>query len=97
MVRLAIVGLLGALALGQQPQVLVKQTELPPPSEKAVAAQVTQAEAAPAKSESPKEGEGQPPKAADEAATKPAAPKAPSEPASEKRVAAFWLVLPGEL
>ena len=99
MVCLAIVCLLGALALGQQPQVLVKQTELPPPSEKTVTAQATQAEAAPAESDAPKQGEAQQPEAeaAEETASQPAAPSPASEPASDKRVAAFWLVLPGEL
>ena len=97
MVRLAIVCVWGALMLGQQPQVLVKQTELPPPSEATVTAQATQAEAAPAESDAPKEGEGQQPEAAEGAAAEPAAPSPASEPASDKRVAAFWLVLPGEL
>ena len=93
MVRLAIVCLLGALALGQQPQVLVKQTELPPPAEATVTAQAQQADAAPAESDASKEEEGQQAKDALE----PAAPSPASEPATDKRVAAFWLILPGEL
>jgi len=87
MLRLALICLAGALAPGQQPPVLVEQTELPPPSETAVSAQ---AEPAAAVSEAPKNDEGQ------EAPAEAASSSLEPEPASDQRVAAFWLILPEE-
>jgi hypothetical protein len=105
MTAFVIVAVLGGSLLGQQPQGLVTQTELPPPGADTAKSRV---EAAPAPAPQPaqkpaektrktRDGKEAAPAGAKSTEPKSETPLADvsKKPAGAKRVAAFWIIIPG--